>query len=290
MDNLNLLSRVRSLHIVSSKLVEALISGNYRTVFRGPGIEFDEVREYMEGDDARNIDWNVSSRMGSPFSKTFREERELSIFIVVDVSASIMSGTGIASKCDAANVLTALITFAAVRNNDRVGALFFSDVIEKYVPLAKGNIHASRLIQDLITLEPVGKGSDLAYALRTVHESLKRRGICIIVSDFRTTAGWRELTLLSRRHDVIAVRLEDPVDSVFPGDGLIELEDSESGRTLMANGRSRGFQREYREFWQMERNRWERACRKRGVDILTLRTDEDPVKVLIDFFNRRRGR
>jgi uncharacterized protein (DUF58 family) len=270
--------------------VEALLSGNYRSVFKGPGIEFDEVREYFEGDDARMIDWNVSSRMGTPFTKTYKEERELSIFIVVDVSASVMSGSGIASKVDTANVLTALISFAAVRNSDRVGGLFFSDRIEKFIPLAKGNSHASRLIKDLIMLIPEGKGSDMSLALRTAYESLKRRGIVIIVSDFRTASGWREMTLLSRKHDVIAMRIDDESDYIYPFSGLVELEDNETGRTVFGYGRSKRFRREYREFWDLEKNTWEKSCRKRGVDILSVSTDEDPVKALVNFFNRRRGR
>lgn len=290
MDTINLLSKAKSLHIVSSRLLEGLLSGNYRTVFKGRGMEFDEVREYVDTDDARNIDWNVSSRMGFPYTKTFREEREIALFLVVDVSASMATGTAEMTKADAANVVSALFTLAAVHNSDKVGALFFSDRIEKLVTPGKGMTHASRLVRDMATLSPEGKGSNLALACRIVHESLKRRGICVIVSDFRMRTDLRELTILSRKHDVIAVKIVDPADAEFPRTGLIELTDPEEHHRLLVYGKSRKFQKEYRDFWQMEQSLWQRNCRKRGIDSLVLSTDQDPAQRLIQFFSRRKGR
>jgi uncharacterized protein (DUF58 family) len=290
MDTINLIAKAKSLHLVSSRLLEGLISGNYRTVFRGPGIEFDEVREYVDTDDARNIDWNVSSRLGSPFTKTYKEEREIALFILVDVSASMASGTSEMTKADTANMISALLSLAAVHNNDRVGALFFTDRIEKLVRLGKGMIHASRLVRDMAMLKPAGRGSDLKLACRIAHETLKRRGICIIVSDFRMNTGLRELTLLSKKHDVIAIKVTDPADSKFPATGLIELIDPEERHRLLAVGRSGKFQQEYREFWEMEHALWQRNCRKRGIETLSVSTSEDPTKSLIKFFTRRKGR
>lgn len=290
MDTINLLSRARSLHLVSTRLLEGLLSGNYRTVFRGPGIEFDEVREYVDTDDARNIDWNVTSRMAGPYTKTYREEREIVLFLIVDVSASMKCGTGDVAKIDAANMLSALFAYAAVLNNDRVGALFFSDTIEKWVPPTKGRNHASRLVRDMVTLKPTGNGSDLGLGIKTAYETLKRRGICVILSDFRTNVGIRELTLLARKHDVIAVRIEDPGDVSFPPSGLIEVRDPETGSRLLSRSRSKAFRREYHEYWQMEHVGWEKELRKRGVDTLTVGTDEDPAQKLIAFFGRRKGR
>jgi len=290
MDTINLLSKAKSLHLVSSRLLEGLLSGNYRTVFKGLGIEFDEVREYVDSDDARNIDWNVSSRMGAPYTKTFREEREIALFLIVDVSASMSAGTSEMTKADAANVVSALFCLSAVHNNDRVGALFFSDRIEKLVGPGKGMTHASRLVRDMATLNPLGKGSDLALACRIVHETLKRRGICVIVSDFRMRTNLRELTLLSRKHDVIAVKIIDPADLTFPKTGLIELIDPEEAHRLQVFGKSKNFQKEYREFWQMEHALWQKECRKRGIDSLVLSTDQDPAQKLIQFFSRRKGR
>lgn len=290
MDTINLLAKAKSLHLVSSRLLEGLLSGNYRTVFKGQGIEFDEVREYVDSDDARNIDWNVSSRMGAPYTKTYREEREIALFLIVDVSASMAAGTGQMKKSDAANLVSALFVLSAVHSNDRAGALFFTDKIEKLVSPGKGMTHASRLVRDMATLEPKGTGSDLSLACRIVHENLKRRGICVIVSDFRMETGLRELTLLSKKHDVIAVKVTDPADQEYPRSGLIELYDPEEGHHLLTSGRSGKFQREYREFWQMEHAIWMRNCRKRGIDSLVVRTDEDPAQSLIRFFSRRKGR
>jgi uncharacterized protein (DUF58 family) len=290
MDTVNLLAKAKSLHIVSSRLLEGLLSGSYRTIFKGPGIEFDEVREYVDSDDARNIDWNVSSRMGFPYTKTYREEREIALFLIVDVSASMAVGTVQMTKADAANLVSALFVLAAVHNNDRVGALFYSDKIEKLVVPGKGMTHASRLVRDMATLVPDGKGSDLSLACRIVHETLKRRGICVIVSDFRMETGLRELTLLSKKHDVIAVKVSDPADLDFPTTGLVELFDPEENHHLMVSGRSRRFRREYREFWQMEHALWLKNCRKRGIDSLVVSTDEDPAQSLVRFFARRKGK
>lgn len=290
MGAVTLLARAKSLHIVSSRLLEGLLSGNYRTVFRGPGIEFDEVREYVDTDDARNIDWNVSSRMGAPFTKTYREEREIALSLMVDVSASMTTGTSESTKADVASTVAALFALSAVQNSDRVGALFFTDRIEKLVKPGKGMTHASRLVRDMATIHPRGRGSDLGLACRIVHESLKRRGICVIVSDFRMGTALRELTLLARKHDVIAVKVTDPTDMKFPRTGLIELVDPEEAHRLQVSGRSGRFRQEYREFWEMEHSIWLKNCKKRGIDSLTVSTTEDPAQSLIRFFARRRGK
>lgn len=290
MEKINLIAKAKSLHLVSSRLLEGLLSGNYRSVFRGPGIEFDEVREYTDSDDARNIDWNVSSRMASPYTKTYREEREIILVLIVDVSASMMTGSTSMSKADTANIVSALLAYAAVHNGDKICALLFSDRIEKWIPTSKRHTHASRLVRDLVTLVPKGKGSDLGLAVKTVLETVKRRGICVIVSDFRTRVGLHELTMLSRKHDVIAVKISDPVDRSFPATGLIEMEEPETGISLLARPRARSFRREYGEFWEIEDQLWRRNLRKRGIDLLEVGTDDDPAERLLRFFNARKGR
>jgi uncharacterized protein (DUF58 family) len=290
MDNLQLLARIKNIPLVTSRLVEGLISGNYRSVFKGPGMEFDEVREYVEGDDARIIDWNVSSRMGGPYIKTFREERELVLFLLIDVSASLNIGGGDLNKSDTASVIAALLAFAAVRNNDQVGAVFFSDEIVKWVPPAKGQKHVNRLIQDMATIKPEGKGSELGLAVRTVQDSLKRRGICVILSDFRTSTGWRDLRILAKKHDVIAVKISDPLDHEFPPTGLMELRDPETGGGIVSSGKSTVFTRKYHEFWDIQHTYWLRECRRLGIATLTIDTAEDPVTQLIGYFTRRKGR
>lgn len=290
MDRARLLSSVKRIQLVATRLVENLLAGDYRSVFRGPGIEFDEVREYVEGDDARQIDWNVSSRMNSPYTKTFREERELTLVLVVDVSASLMFGSPGRTRREVVAELFALLSLAAAVNNDRVGAVLFSDRIESWVAPRKGKRHVLRLIADTVSVEPRGTGSDLALALRTTGEALKRRGVVIVISDFKTHGYLPDLTLMGRRHDVIAVRIVDPLDREFPPTGLIRLEDPESRRTILAPGSAQNFRTSYREFWESERRSWLAECHRRRIGTLEVHTDRDPAAQLIRFFETRKGR
>lgn len=290
MDTFSLFSRIRNLPLASAKLVEGLLSGNYRSVFRGPGLEFDEVREYNEGDDSRFIDWNVSSRLGVPYIKTYREEREMILFLLIDVSASLHSGTGRLSKQDMVAVISSLLAFSAVHNNDRVGAVFFSDHIEKWVPPRKGKKQVFRLVEDMMHLQSEGKGSNLSQAIRTVYESLNRRGICVIISDFRVNPSWREMSLLSKKHDVIAVRLSDPSEKVLPFTGLVQLRDPETGERITVPGSNRNYRKTYRSFWEAYHLFWERECRRRRVGTLTISTNDDPVVKLMQYFLGRKKR
>ena len=280
-------SKVRQLRLSATRLVEGLYSGNYRSVFRGPGLEFDEVREYDPQDDARFIDWNVSSRLGSPYTKKFREERELSLQILVDVSPSLDSGASLLNKREVVNILFANLVFAAVASEDRVGAVFFSDKIEHWVRPRKGKTHALSLVHDCLSLRSEGKGSDLALALRSAQEAMTRRGIVVILSDFKTTGFWKNLSLLSRRHDVIAIRVYDAVDSEFPEGGLVELVDPETGRNVQAYGQSPKFRKDYHDFWVLHRLYWKRECLLRGVHILEVSTEDDPGVKLLEYFTKR---
>jgi uncharacterized protein (DUF58 family) len=290
MNGAQFFKQVRRIELVSTRLVENLLAGNYRSVFRGTGIEFDEVREYVAGDDSRLIDWNVTSRMGSPYTKTFREERELSLFLMVDLSASLIYSSGDQPKNRAALMIFAILAVSAVLNNDRVGALFFSDRIERFVSPGKGKKHVLGLINYLLGSQPAGSGSDLALALRTVSESLKRRGICFIISDFKTGGYWDPLSHLARKHDVIAAKLIDPVDFAFPQTGMVDLLDPESGDTLLASGKSESFRKSYKQFWEEDHSLWLEECRKRGVETLCLDTADDPGMKLVQFFQRRKRR
>jgi uncharacterized protein (DUF58 family) len=283
-----LAEQVKRLQFVSTRLVENFFAGNYRSVFRGQGIEFDEVREYVYGDDARLIDWNVSSRMGSPYTKVYRDERELVLFLLVDMSASLWSGSGTASRREIANVLVALLSFAAVANGDQVGAALFTDRIERWLPPMKGKKHVLSLIQDIFTLEPEGKGSDIGQALRTTHESLKRRGVCVVISDFKADGYWKEMSLLSRKHDVIALKIADPLDYEFPATGLVQFRDPETGERIYGHG-SPAFRAEYQGFWDQHRGDWVRQCLRRRVDPLEVATTDDPAARLLQFFKRRKG-
>jgi uncharacterized protein (DUF58 family) len=288
MEDLSFFRRVRQIELVAAKLVDQLLGGRYRSIFRGQGIEFDEVREYVAGDDVRAIDWNVTSRMGLPHTKIFREEREIILFNIVDVSPSLYAGSGRFGKNEYAAHVFAILSLSAVKNNDRVGAAFFSDRIEKWIPPAKGRKHILSLIHELLKMEPTGTGSDLDLALKGVYRNLKRRGICFIISDFRTDGYWNSLALLARRHDCVAVKILDPVDLVFPETGIIEVQDPESGEVMLADGSSRAFRDAYRRFWQEKQGQWKAACRRRGVETLVLSTSEDPGAEILRFFRRRR--
>ena len=285
-----LFARIKHLELVSNKLVEGLMSGNYRSVFKGPGIEFSEVREYVEGDDTRLIDWNVTSRMNTAYTKTFREERELVLFLVADMSPSLFQTSGARSLREIAETIVAIFTFGAISNNDQVGGVFFTDNIEHWVPPMKGKRHGFRLIQDFLSFQPKGKGSDLAKALRTTGEVLKRRGIVIVISDFKTTGYQRDLSLLAHRHDVIAVRLSSTEEFDFPRVGLVTLTDPEMGRTITVSGENQHFRMQYHEYWKNHRYQWLRECRRRGVSPLEISAGEDPVAKLFQFFQRRKNR
>ena len=286
----NFFRRVRQIEVVAAKLVDQLLAGRYRSIFRGQGIEFDEVREYVAGDDVRSIDWNVTSRMGSPHTKIFREEREITLFLIIDVSASLFAGSGEMAKNEYAALVFAILALSAVKNSDRVGAAFFSDRIEAWVSPGKGRKHILRLIHDLITIRPRGIGSDLELAIKGAYRNLKRRGICFVVSDFRTGGYWDALSLLARRHDVVAVKITDPADYAFPASGIVELEDPESGQTIVANPLSAAFREAYRRHWNDRHARWLADCQRRGVETLVLSTSEDPGPEMLRFFQRRRRR
>jgi uncharacterized protein (DUF58 family) len=280
-------SRVRGLQIVSTKLVEGILAGNYRSVFKGQGIEFDEVREYVETDDARLIDWNVSSRFGGAFTKTFREEREITLFLVVDVSPSVFLGN---SRRRTTALLFSLLSFAAIQNSDRVGAAFFTDKIEKWIPPRKGKRHAMRLIGDMLRFKPEGRGSALSLALRASGEALKKRGIVFILSDFKTGGYQRELLILGRKHDVIALRIFSPEDEEFPEAGLAYLEDPETREVLVSAGMSEKFRRDYADYRQALRRQWLRDCGRLGVSAAEISTLDDPGEKLTQFFKRRKGK
>jgi uncharacterized protein (DUF58 family) len=281
--------KLRTIQISSRRLVNNLLAGGYRSVFRGQGIEFDEVRDYSPDDDVRLIDWNVTSRMGSPYTKTFREERELSLFMVADVSASMAGGSGESGRDETALLAFATLALSAAANNDRVGAVLYSDRIEKWVAPGKGSKHVHRLLNDYAGSPATSRGSDLGLALRTVGQSLKRRGICVILSDFKTEGYWQELALLARRHDVIAVRIIDPVDLAFPEVGLVTLEDPETGDTLQVAGTA-ALLRRYEQFAIESRGDWRRRCERCGVETLEIGTGDDPGLALARFFERRRRR
>ncbi len=282
------LDSIKRIELIANKLVYNVFSGNYRSVFRGPGIEFDEFRSYMYGDDTRMIDWNVTARTGSPYVKTFREERELNLFNILDLSASVQNGSGKRGKLETEALILAILALSAALNSDRVGALFFTDRVEKWVGLAKGKKHALGLISNFLSTETIGKGSNLALALETTNRFLKKRSICVIISDFKTDDYWHEMSLLARKHDVIAIRVTDDNDLSFPDTGLVGLVEPENDSILYASGRSKNFRKAYRDYWLAHQRKWRKNCSKYGVSRLEIDTMQDIGFELYKFFQRRK--
>ena len=280
-------AQARRLELLARQTVASLQAGGQRSMFRGEGMEFDEVREYAVGDDARLIDWNVTSRMGSPFTKVFREERELNLVLVVDVSRSLLSGDG--ARRELAAWIVAILGHAVQRTGDPVSAYLFSDRRERWLPARRGRGHPLRIAGEVLTIEPQGRGSDLGGALRGVADRLHRRATCVLVSDFKTTGFWPQLALLRRRHEVVAVRVCAAGDGEFPAVGGVDLQDPESGRVTWAAGRSRRFRAAYGTYWEEHFRAIRAGCRRHRVDLLEIATGDDPGTALAAFF-RRRGR
>jgi uncharacterized protein (DUF58 family) len=227
--------RIRRIQIRTRAILESGIGGSYHAVLKGRGMEFAEVREYQPGDEVRTIDWNVTARMGAPYVKKFVEERDLTLLLVVDASGSQAFGSRFLLKRDYAAELAAVLAFSAVQNHDRVGAVLFTDRIEGWVPPRRGREHALRIVRDLLALEPQGRGTDLAAALRFAQRVMKRRGIVAVLSDFQAQGYERALGVLRRRHDVVALHLVDPHEADFPDAGLLALVDPESGERFVVD-------------------------------------------------------
>ena len=282
----HLVRDARRIRVAAERVAAALAAGGYRSAFRGQGVEFDEVREYHDGDDVRTIDWNVTSRLGgaasAAYSKVFREERERAILLLADRSASMLAGS--AEKRDLSVRVAAVLALSAQFSDDRIGACLFSDRIESWVAPARGRTRVLRLVNDLLHARAAGRGSDLALALRTMAANLQRRSVCIILSDFKTDGYWHELRAAARAHDVIAVRIAEPLDRALPAGAAVELVDPETGvrRFGVADG--------YRRFWDRHLQAWRTRCRQAGVAMLEIGTGEDAAASLARFFAARRRR
>ena len=285
-----LVKQIRLLEIRTDRAVDELVGGAYRSVFRGRGIEFDEVREYVPGDDVRTIDWNVSARTGSAFVKKFVEERELTVLLIVDVSASGDYGSGAKSRRTAAAELAALLAFSAGRNGDKAGLLMYSDRCELYVPPRSGRRHALRIVREVLAHEPESRGTDLAGALREAARLLKKRGIVFILSDFLDDRPFEnELKLLNRRHDVIALELSDPREKAWPGSLALTLEDAESGELADFAG-GRGALRRLDEELAAELASRRAVFRRARTDAVEIADGENVLRPLAEFFSRRAKR
>jgi len=285
-----ILKKVRRIEISTRGLVNEVFSGEYHSAFKGRGMSFAEVREYQYGDDIRAIDWNVTARSGAPFVKIFEEERELTVMLVVDVSASGDFGTRERMKGEVAVEICALLAFSAIKNNDKVGLVIFSDHVEKFVPPRKGRRHVLRVLRELLFHRPQGRGTDITTALEYLNHVQRKRSTAFLVSDFRDRGFEKALAVAGRRHDLVAVRVGDLREKEIPPLGFVELEDPETGERVVVNTSSAKFRAEFTERSKKVRHELDRTLRRSKVDIIDIETGVPYVQPLMRFFQERMRR
>lgn len=282
-----IIKKVRILEIKSKKLTSDLFTGEYHSAFKGKGMSFKEVREYAAGDDIRFIDWNVSARFGHPFSKVFEEERELTVMLLIDISASSLFGTVHATKRDIITEIAAVLVFSAVNNGDKVGVIFYSDIVEAYVPPKKGRQHALYIVRELLSKEPKKKGTEVIKALRFFNNSTRQKSIAFILSDFLDANYEDALRIAAKKHDVIGIKLYDKMDMELPNAGLLKVEDAENSKTKWVDSSNSFVRYSYQqEFFRVTAYSTD-AFKKAGSDLLHVRTGDDYVRVLQRFFLSR---
>jgi uncharacterized protein (DUF58 family) len=286
-DTREILRKIRRLELRTRRLVESSFAGQYQSVFKGRGMNFEEVRPYSPGDEIRAIDWNVTARTGEPFIKKFTEEREMTVMIILDVSASGNFGSVRESKRELAAEVAAILAFSAIHNNDKVGLLLFSDRVELFIPPKKGRHHILRLIREMLYFEPKGRGTDLAGALEYMNKLITRRAVVFVISDFFTGDFTRPLTVSARRHDMVALPIVDPAEEELPDVGVILLEDPETGEQIEVNTSRSAITRNYSELSALRTKELNSMFGSRGIDMVSLRTDKDYLPVLRNFFDRR---
>jgi uncharacterized protein (DUF58 family) len=291
-------SSMRQLEIRTRRMVNDSLAGSYHSVFKGRGMDFDEVREYSPGDEVRTIDWNVTARAGRPFVKKFTEERELTIFLLVDISASGNFGSGALSKRDLAAELASVLAFSAIRNSDKVGLLLYTDQVERYLPPKKGRRHVLRVVRDILYHAPERIGTDTVKALDVANRLLHRRAVVFLISDFETPKNTaaarldlrRAMRRTNRRHDLIAVHVEDPREKELPNVGIVALEDAESGEVIELDTASATIRKRFKELSLERGRRLVSDFRSEGIDTLQLQTDAPYMPALQRFFKTRERR
>ena len=284
-----ILKQVRRIEIVTKNLVDGLITGEYHSIFKGQGIEFSEIRDYRPGDDIRAIDWKVTARFDHPFVKEFIEERDLNVYFVFDYSASNYFGNLIEKRRKAIE-LTATLMFSAMKNNDNVGLFIFTEDIEKFIPARKGRRHVLKLISSLVSHKPKSKGTNIEKALSHVSNIIKKRSVIFILSDFYNQDFSKALKILKRRHDVIAIKVNDAREAEIPDVGLIQLEDEETGEQLLVDTSDQGFRDNYIRIVNKEEIRLRNLFNKSGVDVINISTDSPYESPLRKFFKMRQIR
>jgi len=285
-----ILKKVRRIEIYTRNLVNSVFSGEYHSVFKGRGIEFSEVRAYTIGDDIRSIDWNVTARSGEPYIKTYHEERELTIMLLVDVSSSGHFGTVKQLKQEIATEISALLALSAIKNNDRVGLIMFTDRIEKHIPPKKGRKHVLRVIRELLSFEPHGAGTDINAAVEFVSRVVKRKCVVFLISDFLSGEYEKALKIANKRHDLIAVTITDPREVTVPDMGLVNLEDAETGERLLVDTSDPVVRNLFQKHTAERFARRDSMFRRIDLDTIPVTTDQSYVDPLVKFFRKRANR
>ena len=290
MDATELLSKIRKIEIKARGMSKQLFSGHYSSAFKGRGMTFAEVREYNFGDETRTIDWNVTARFNEPFVKTFEEEREQTVMLIIDVSASESFGSTNQTKREYITEVCAVLAFSAITNNDKVGVIFCSDKVEKFIPPRKGKNHILRIIRDLLEFEPTSQGTDLNAALIQLTHAVKRRCTTFLVSDFITDGYFNALKMAKSKHDVIAIKCFDPLERELPKIGLARMINPETGEKNWVNTNSRATRKRYSEWWNGLGEKFDDYCKKTGIDQVILNTNESYTTPLMKVFKRRGGK
>lgn len=282
-----ILKKVRTIEIKTRGLVNEVFSGEYHSAFKGRGMEFAEVREYQYGDEIRKIDWNVSARARKTFIKTFEEERELTVLLVVDISPSSQFGAKGRIKGEIAVELAAIVAFSAIKNNDKVGLILFTDDIELYIPPHKGKQHVMRIIRELLYFEPKNTGTNIANAVDFLSRVTKRKATCFLISDFFSDNYHKSLQVANKRHDLVAINIRDPRESTLPSIGLIEFEDSETGEIIVVDTSDKNFQMNFNHSNEEEKEELALKFKQMSIDLITIETDKSYVKPITAFFKKR---
>ena len=287
METTELLKSVRKIEIKTRGLSKHIFAGEYHSAFKGKGMAFSEVREYQYGDDIRSIDWNVTARFNHPYIKIFEEERELTVMLLIDVSGSRDFGTQGKLKRTLMTELAAVISFSAIQNNDKVGAILFTDKVEKFIPPKKGRQHILRVIRELIEFEPENKSTNLVEGLRYLTNAIKKRSIAFVVSDFISPNFEDALRIANRKHDVVALQIFDKRETELPPVGLIQVNNAETGEKMWIDTSSRALRDSYKKSWETRQKQLSITFKKCGVDNVLIQTSEDYVKPLINLFKQR---
>ena len=290
MNTTELLKKVRKIEIKTKGLSNHIFAGEYHTAFKGKGMAFSEVREYQAGDDVRAIDWNVTARYNNPFVKVFEEEREMTVILLIDISKSGKFGTEKKTKKEIATELSAVLAFSAIQNNDKVGVIFFTDIIEKFIPPKKGKSHILRIIRELLAFEPQNNGTDIGVALEYFSSVIKKRSICFLLSDFLDKDFTRPLQIANKKHDIVAVKIHDKREENLPNVGMIKMVDAESGLSSWIDSSSKKIRMQFAGKYKNKAKKLKQDFLLCGVDHININTAESYIKPLINFFKQREHR